>query len=110
MSAVNFHDYRGDPMKLSSQHRLQTLIILKLSKHRFLPEVTFLVCLMHHVDEGFIFRSKYTYEAKSAPYEMATMMSDPSNTATWQKAKLQGNNDTLILPVNSLQEQTLQLR
>ncbi|ELT93838.1 hypothetical protein CAPTEDRAFT_193941 [Capitella teleta] len=87
-----------------------TLIILKLSKHRFLPQVTFLVCLMHHVDEGFIFRSKYTYEAKSAPYEMATMMSDPSNTATWQKAKLQGNNDTLILPVNSLQEQTLQLR
>ncbi|ELU10350.1 hypothetical protein CAPTEDRAFT_204006 [Capitella teleta] len=55
-------------------------------------------------------RSKYTYEAKSAPYEMATMMSDPSNTATWQKAKLQGNNDTLILPVNSLQGQTLQLR
>ncbi|ELT93825.1 hypothetical protein CAPTEDRAFT_193928 [Capitella teleta] len=55
-------------------------------------------------------RSKYTYEAKSAPYEMATMMSDPSNTGNWQKAKLQGNNDTLILPVNSLQGQTLQLR
>ncbi|ELT87118.1 hypothetical protein CAPTEDRAFT_199044 [Capitella teleta] len=55
-------------------------------------------------------RAKYTYEAKSAPYEMATMMSDPSNTATWQKAKLQGNNDTLILPMNSLQGQTLQLR
>ncbi|ELT93823.1 hypothetical protein CAPTEDRAFT_193926 [Capitella teleta] len=55
-------------------------------------------------------RSKYTYEAKSAPYEMASMMSDPSNTHTWQKAKLQGNNDTLILPVNSLQGQTLQLR
>ncbi|ELT87116.1 hypothetical protein CAPTEDRAFT_199042 [Capitella teleta] len=55
-------------------------------------------------------RSKYVYEAKNGPYEMATMMSDPSNTATWQKAKLQGNNDTLILPVNSLQSQTLQLR
>ncbi|ELT93830.1 hypothetical protein CAPTEDRAFT_193933 [Capitella teleta] len=55
-------------------------------------------------------RSKYTYEAKKAPYEMATMMSDPSNTATWQKAKLQGNSDTLILPMNSLQGQTLQLR
>ncbi|ELT93840.1 hypothetical protein CAPTEDRAFT_193943 [Capitella teleta] len=55
-------------------------------------------------------KSKYTYEANSTPYEMATMMSDPSNTATWQKAKLQGNNDTLILPVNSFQGQTLQLR
>ncbi|ELT93834.1 hypothetical protein CAPTEDRAFT_193937 [Capitella teleta] len=55
-------------------------------------------------------RSKYTYEAKSSPYEMTSMMSDPSNPGTWQKAKLQGNNDTLILPVNSLQGQTLQLR
>ncbi|ELU01056.1 hypothetical protein CAPTEDRAFT_203612 [Capitella teleta] len=73
--------------------------------------VTILLCAIV-VTIGYVClkRSKYTYEAKSAPFEMATMMSDPSNTATWQKAKLQGNNDTLILPVNSLQGQTLQLR
>jgi hypothetical protein len=40
---------------------------------------------------------------------MATLMSEPGNAATWQKAKLQGNNDTLILPVNNFNAQTLQL-
>ena len=55
-------------------------------------------------------RAKYTYASKAAPYEMTALMSDPSNTATWQKAKMQGNTDTLILPVNTLQSQTLQLR